>query len=166
MLDTKRLIIRSLWVLICFSALAACQTSPTFKRIDAHKGDFYFWPKTYSNGDGRILTLYQPQITEWTKFRKLRARAAVAYKTPFDVKPEIGTMELNAKTVVNVKSRQVKATEIKIQSLNFSGLNSQKVETIKESMQNIFPLSGMILSLDRMVANFKRKMTVKTAKVK
>jgi hypothetical protein len=166
MLGIKRLIIRLLLVFICLSSLAACQSSPSFKRIDAHAGDFYFWPKTYSDGDGRILTLYQPQITEWTKFRKLRARAAVAYKTPFDIKPQIGTMELNAKTVVNVKSRQVKATEIKIQSLNFSGLNSQKVETIKASMQNIFPSSGMILSLDRMVANFKRKMKVKIAKVK
>ena len=162
----KRLVIRSLFALICLTMLAACQSSPSFKRIDAHIGDIYFWPKTYSDGDGRILTLYQPQITEWAKFRKLRARAAIAYKTPFDVKPLIGTMVLNAKTAVNVKSRQVKATEIKIQSLNFSGLNSQKVETIKEAMSDIFPSSDMILSLDRMVANFKRKISVKTTKVK
>lgn len=166
MLAMKRLIIRSLFAVICLSALAACQSSPSFKRIDAHKEDFYFWPKTYSDGDGTILTLYQPQITEWAKFRKLRARAAIAYKTTFDVKPLIGTMVLNAKTAVNVKSRQVKATEIKIQSLKFSGLGSQKIDTIKESMREIFPSKGMILSLDRMVANFKRKMTVKTAKVK
>ena len=160
------LIIRSLLVLICLSALAGCQTSSTFKRIDAHKGNIYFWPKTYSDDDGRILTLYQTQITDWKKFKQLRARAAVAYKTPFDVKPIFGTMVLNAKTAVNVKSRQVKATEIKIQSLRFSGLNSKKVETIKESMHDIFPSDGMLLSLDRLVANFKRKLAAKFVKVK
>ncbi len=153
-------------LLIIAILLAACQTSPSFKRVEAHKGDIYFWPKTYSDGDGRILTLYQPQITDWKKFEQLRARAAIAYKTPFDVKPTFGTMVLNAKTAVNVKSRQVKATEIKIQSLSFSGLDNKKVETIKESMRDIFPSKGMILSLDRLVANFKRKMTVKPAEVK
>jgi len=166
MLGIKKLIIGLLSVLICFSALAACQTSPTFKRIDAHKGEIYFWPKTYSDGDGKILTMYQPQITEWTKFRQLYARAAIAYKTPLDVKPTFGTMVLHAKTAINVKSRQAKATEIKIQSLSFSGLSINKIETIKESMRDIFPAKGMILSLDRLIANFKRTMTIKEAIVK
>ena len=156
----------SILVLGFLSLLASCQSTPTFKRIDAHKGDFYFWPKTYSDGDGKILTLYQPQITEWSKFRKLRARAAIAYKTPLDVKQTFGTMELSANTLINVKSRQVKATDIKVQLLNFSGLNSQKTESVKQSIRSIFPEKGMILSLDRMIANFKRKMTIKDAQVK
>lgn len=166
MFGIKMLIIRSLLIIFCLSTLAACQSTPSFKRVDDHKGDIYFWPKTYSDGEGRVLTLYQPQITDWKKFEQLRARSAVAYKTPFDVKPMIGTMVLHSKTAVNVKSRQVKATEIKIQSLRFSGLDSKKVESIKESMRDIFPSSGMVLSLDRLVANFKRKMTIKAAKVK
>ncbi len=158
--------IGSLLILIVFSALAACQTSPSFKRVDDHKGDIYFWPKTYSDSDGRILTLYQPQITGWKKFKRLSARAAIAYETPYDIKPTFGTMVLNAKTAVNIKSRQVKATEIKIKSLKLSGVGNEKVDTIKVSISDIFPSEGMIFSLDRLVANFKRKLAVKYVNVK
>jgi hypothetical protein len=166
MLGIRGFIIRSLFVFICISALAACQTSPAFKRTDAHKGDFYFWPKTYSDDDGKTITLYQPQITDWKKFEKLRAIAVIAYKTPLDVKPTFGTMTLYARTKVNVESRQVKAAGFKIHSLKFPQLGNEKVKTIKKVMSDIFPSEGMILSLDRLVANFKRKLTVKAVPVK
>ena len=166
MFGNQKQIIRSLLVLICFFALATCQTSPSFKRIDAHKGDIYFWPKTYSDGDGTIVTLYQPQITDWKKFERLRAIAVITYKTPFDVKPIFGTMTLYARTAVNVESRQVKATGIKIHSLKFPQLNSKKVKEIKKVVRDVFPSEGMILSLDRLVANFKRKLTVRSTPVK
>ena len=146
--------------------LTACQSSPSFKRIDDHEGDIYFWPKTFSDGNGRVLTLYQPQITDWKKFSQLRAIAAIAYKTPLDVKPTFGTMSLYARTSVHVDTRQVNATKIKVHSLKFPRLNSEKVKEIKELMKEVFPADGMVLSLDRLVANFKRKLTVKSAPVK
>ncbi len=166
MLVFKRYILLSLTVFFSISTLTACQSSPSFKRIDAHKGDIYFWPKTYSDGDGTILTLYQPQITDWKKFEKLRAIAAVSYKTPLDVKPLLGTITLYARTSINVDSRQVNTTGIKIHSLKFSDLDSKRTVALKESMHDIFPKEGLVLSLDRMVANFQRKLTVKAAPVK
>ena len=142
MFGNQKQMIRWLSVLIYLFVLAACQTSPSFKRVDAHKGDIYFWPKTYSDGDGRSITLYQPQITDWKKFERLRAIAAVAYKTPFDVKPIFGTMTLYARTTVNIESRQVKAAGIKIHSLKFPQLNSKKVKEIKKVVGDVFPFRG------------------------
>ena len=39
------------------------------------------WPREYSNEKGKLV-LYQPQVTSWGDFTRLKARMALAFAPP------------------------------------------------------------------------------------
>jgi len=148
-------IINLFLILLISSLLLACSTN--FQRSDAHKGDIYYWPKTFKKSTGTILTIYQPQIIEWTEYKFIKVRMVLTYQENIDEKRLYGTVVLTANTVVDLPTKNVNLTNLKITSLSAADRTFAADKELKEEIQNMLPETGIIMSLDRVTANYRRK---------
>jgi hypothetical protein len=135
-----------------------------FKRIDDNKGDMYFWPKTFGNEEGESLTIYQPQIIDWSEYKNIKARMVLSYKPNSKDKPLYGTAVLTANTVVDVPSKQVKLTALNFDSFKVLNLSADENEALHTEVQKILPAEGLVMLLARATASLQRKeKSVKTS---
>jgi len=140
--------------------LIACETS--FKRIDENSGDIYYWPKKYENSDSVSLTLYQPQIIKWVDYKYLRSRIVITYQaTPADTLL-YGSVILTANTTVDLPSKNINLINLKVTTLKVPNLNSETKKTLLNDIQSMLPEDGLIMSLDRVTANYSRHAKTKT----
>ena len=147
--------------------LVGCAGSSNLTRVDDHKDDPYYWPRTYVDHKKSKITLHQPQITDWEDFKKIKARVVVEYHPPNIAKPLLGTFSMEADTDVNVELRQVHAGNFKISNLRFSDTKLVgETELLQESLVGLLIEKARILSLDRLSANFERNQSIIPVKLK
>ena len=67
------------------------------------------WPQVFETSDGFEVAIHQPQIHEWTDFRHVTARSAVAVKPKgaADDKVSYGALTVEADTTVDKEERVV-----------------------------------------------------------
>ncbi|MFV2060624.1 MAG: hypothetical protein ACC653_08050 [Gammaproteobacteria bacterium] len=134
--------------------LLACESS--FKRIDENKGDIYHWPKKYQNSDNVNLTIYQPQIIKWVDYKYLRSRVVITYQATPETSPVYGSVILTANTNVDLPTKNIKLVNLKVTTLKVPNLNSESKNKLLDDIQNMLPEDGIIMSLNRITANYSR----------
>jgi hypothetical protein len=136
--------------------ITACAS--TFKRVDEHKDDRYFWPKTFEKSmDDASLTIYQPQVIDWARFEIIKARMALSYKSTPKANPIYGSVVLTANTDVDMPTKSIKLTNVRIDALKVSRLSTVERQDLQEEIQKMMPKDGLVISLDRATANYQRQ---------
>lgn len=123
-----------------FSAFSA-ETSP------ADPG----WPRLIE-GNGKELTIYQPQVDYWTDYKILHFRCAIAVKTGKNAKERYGVAEIEAETVVDQENRVV-ALISKTRSLRFPNTTEPEEKALRQAVDELYPQGqSLTVSLDRVLA--------------
>jgi hypothetical protein len=113
------------------------------------------WPRFYEK-DGNTLTVYQPQVTSWEKYRELKGRAAFEL-VQSDAPKAIGVVTFTAKTAADTAAHTVAVKKISIDELRFASMNNEDAEKKAEkAFRKLFPSEGTTVSLDRIMANLER----------
>ena len=141
------------------SQTAPAQTKPTSaaKPSTAAKESAPIdWPREMQLADGKLM-VYAPQIDEWPDYKTLKARSAVAFLKTGEKNPQLGIIELQAKTEVDMESRLVKLSKLAITGGNFPGLPKEQSDAAIEKLKSMVkPDAFRSISLDRILTNLER----------
>ncbi|HSE41631.1 MAG TPA: hypothetical protein VLH08_12790 [Acidobacteriota bacterium] len=114
------------------------------------------WPKEIQHPKGKIM-IYQPQIDEWPDYRTVKARSAVAFLPTGKDNPQLGIIEMQARTEVDFESRLVKLTRLQITGANFPGATKEKnAEALAELQKMLNSDNVRSIDLDRMLVSLER----------
>ncbi|MEK7949220.1 hypothetical protein [Luteolibacter soli] len=123
------------------------------------------WPRDIVSGKVKI-TCYQPQIDEWTGYRVLHARFAVALTPPGEA-PQLGVAEVTGETTSDPETRTVVIRNIKIEDARFQTEKPEDATRLEALLKQSFPSTPVTASLDHMLAGVKlAKGAAHTADVK
>ena len=120
------------------------------------------WPREYPGDNGAKLVLYQPQIESWDDQSRVGARLALAYSSSESAPPVFGAFEIAADTEVDLDTRKVRIMRFEILKASFPSLTEGPPGSTKTSIElrteveSHFPADGVIVSLDRVLANLDR----------
>lgn len=110
------------------------------------------WPRSYSNGTA-TLVVYQPQIDDWSEFKKLTGRSAIALTTKPGAQPVYGAFRFQTETVLDADNRNVICRNIQISDVRFSSSgNGPAPEQLAELTQQLFPKTPVVVSMARVLA--------------
>jgi hypothetical protein len=140
---------RSLARLATGIALLAAPSSISAQSPTAHAAD-PGWPREVTK-QGTVLTYYQPQIDGWKEYKELSGRVAFSL-TPKGGRPLIGVASLQAKTQADMDARVVVIKSIEVVDTRFPSLDSASLEPMDKLFRQLFPTTGMTVSLDRITA--------------
>lgn len=141
------------------------QTAQTKPAAKAKQTKAPEWPREIQLAKGKLV-VYQPQIDEWTDYKLLKARSAVAYLPTSATNPYLGIIEMQCKTEVDFDSRLVKLTRLAITGGNFPSATKEQNATALEQLKALVkPDSFRSISLDRILVSLERA-GVKNVEVK
>ena len=124
------------------------------------------WPRV-REGDHFSLTIYQPQIHSWEKFRKLDVSMALVLSAEALEEPVVGALRLRGDTDVDSESRTVYIHGVEIVDVRFPALEGVTQERMREELHKLFPPEPVALSLDRITAAMDHsELSVREVKVK
>ena len=112
------------------------------------------WPKTFEK-DGTQITVYQPQLKSWEKYRNLTADTAVAI-TPKDGKQFLGVISWSAETQADVATRSVYVSDIHVISSRFPSLEPAQQAAVQEKISHVYPTITFNTSLNHMIASLEK----------
>ena len=114
------------------------------------------WPREIQHAKGKVV-VYQPQIDEWPDFKLVKARSAIAFLPKGATNPQLGIVEMQARTEVDFESRLVKLTRLQITGSNFPGATKEKnAVALAELKAMVSSETIRSLDLDRMLASLER----------
>lgn len=114
------------------------------------------WPREMQLAKGKLM-VYQPQIDEWPDYKLVKARSAVAFLPTGEKNPQLGIIEMQARTEVDMESRLVKLTRLEITGGNFPSLTKEKnEEAILKLKTLVKPEAFRSISLDRMLVSLEK----------
>ncbi len=123
------------------------------------------WPKEIQHPKGKLV-VYQPQIDDWSDYKTLKARSAVAFLSTGTDNPHLGIIEFQAKTEVDFESRLVKLTRLQVTGANFPSVSKEKnAEALTELQAMVNSNTVRSIDLDRMLTSLERG-GVKTVETK
>lgn len=123
------------------------------------------WPREFKLPKGKLM-IYQPQIDEWPDYTLVKARSAVAWLATGTENPQLGIIEMQAKTEVDFQSRLVKITRLAITGGNFPALTKEQSDAGIEKIKTLIkPDQLRSISLDRMLVSLDRS-GIKNVEVK
>jgi hypothetical protein len=114
------------------------------------------WPRVYSLASGATILLYQPQISSWEQQKHFVAFSAVSHRAKGAEKPDIGTLKLEADSLVSVTDRLVSLKNLKIVEANFQTLQKDQVREITAEIDKALPDDDRVIALDRVLANLDK----------
>ncbi|HEY6802695.1 MAG TPA: hypothetical protein VI306_03865 [Pyrinomonadaceae bacterium] len=110
------------------------------------------WPRGYSLPSEAQIVIYQPQIASWEDQKRAVAYTAVSYVAKGQHKPALGTIKLEADTLVSIEKRLVKFSTLKITETNFKTLTKEQTQEIVNQVEKNIPDEDRVISLDRVLA--------------
>jgi hypothetical protein len=140
--------------LIALGSPAARAATPATAKTQAPAPADPGWPRFYEK-DGNTLTVYQPQVTSWEKYRELKGAAAFELKQS-DAPKAIGVVNFTAKTVADTAAHTVTIKKISIDDVRFAALDEEAEKKAEKALKKLFPKEGTTVSLDRVLANLER----------
>jgi hypothetical protein len=114
------------------------------------------WPREYSNEAGAKLVMYQPQVTKWEKTSRLEARIAIAFSAPGAEAPSLGTFEIESATEVDLETRLVRMSSVRIIRHRFPSLDEATSQKLLAKLEELLPKDELIVALDRILASLER----------
>lgn len=122
----------------------------------APEDDYRDWPREYSDKQGGKLLLYQPQIITWDDHTRLEARAAISFYAAGTLTPSLGTFRFEARTETDLATREVLIHDFKILDGHFPSTSDEVSQRLLEQLPRTFPEHGLVISMDRILANLER----------
>ncbi len=113
------------------------------------------WPREIVEDAGKLV-LYQPQIETWEDASRLTARIAVAFAPSGEETPLLGAIEITAKTDIDLESRQVRISDVKLKDGRFPTLDDEKSKKLMAGIEGILPKHDLVGELDRFLTNVER----------
>ncbi len=124
----------------------------TFSLADDINLDETGWPKEVKFKKG-IVTIYQPQIEEF-KDDKIQARAAFS-ATPKGKQAIFGAMWFSSRVQTDTDERLVRFDNIVIEDFKFPEGDDGQVKKLRRALSERLTGLGMIMSLDRFIAELE-----------
>jgi hypothetical protein len=114
------------------------------------------WPKEMQLPKGKLV-IYQPQVDEWPDYKLIKARSAIAFLATGTDTPQLGIIEMQARTEVDFESRLVRLIRLQITGGNFPSLTKERSQEVLTKLQGMVN-SEIIRSidLDRILASLER----------
>ena len=110
------------------------------------------WPRGYSLASEAQVVVYEPQVANWDDQKRLVALAAVSYVTKGEQKPALGTIKIEADTLVSTEQRLVKFSTLKITEANFQSLPKEQTREIIAEIEKGIPDDDRLIALDRVLS--------------
>jgi hypothetical protein len=110
------------------------------------------WPRAYTTNSGAALVLYQPQVSSWANQKVMTAYAAASYTPKGAAKPALGTLQIEADTVVSVSERLVDFSKYRVIEANFPTLPKDQLRTVIADVTTSVPPRERVIALDRVLA--------------
>lgn len=110
------------------------------------------WPRSFETDGGATLILYQPQFTEWTDFKTLKALVAAEYIKDKDAKPVFGVIGVSGSTVADPQNGEVAVSDIQVTQLDFSSLDRSSLTDLTLQVGKIMPTGTVTVKEDRITA--------------
>ncbi|GAK49000.1 hypothetical protein U14_00217 [Candidatus Moduliflexus flocculans] len=109
------------------------------------------WPRLFEK-DGRQVTVYQPQIEEWSDYKAIHALCAIAFKPDAAKEESFGVVDLTAKTIVDHDARVVMVMPTK-REVRFPNLPDEEAAKLSALVNEVWPPKDAVsVSLDRVLA--------------
>jgi len=142
----KQLLARTFCVVLGVPILQAAVTTPL-----TDPG----WPRQFKQG-AATLTVYQPQLGEWSGYTNGSVRCAIALQTAPDKKEVYGVLEINADTIVNRDARTVTTVNPR-REVRFPNVPDKKQAEWVKLVNSLLPAKrSMVISLDRLLAYMEK----------
>src|SRR5215471_9636620 len=143
------------WTLLARDATASDASQPPAQQAAPAPQDAGAWPKTVK-AKGITFEVYQPQPSSWDGY-KLIAVAAVKAQEAGDKPPTFGSIEIEAKTIVNKDARTVTLEQVAVTKAKFPSLKEgegQYLHLLHEAVLDA-PASVRALALDRLESSME-----------
>lgn len=117
------------------------------------------WPKVFTTESGAAITLFQPQITEWTDLARLEALIATELQVSKDARPAYGIIGVSARTIADDATGDVTLTDLKSTRIEFSTLERKQLSDLSLEVGKLLPTDPIAVSEERLtasLANYKR----------
>ncbi len=109
------------------------------------------WPRVVEKG-GKRLTIYQPQVDSWREFAVIQFRSAISVKESGAKDERFGVLEVEARTIVNDRAREVTAQPVR-REIRFANLPDSEEARLRNVVNDLLPQrQTMVVSLDRVLA--------------
>src|SRR5215813_4611577 len=118
------------------------------------------WPRGFSLPSEAQVVMYQPQVASWEDRKHILALAAVSYVAKDEKKPVLGTVKLEADTLVATEQRLVKFSNLKITEANFQTLSKDQTREIVTELEKNIPDEDRIISLDRVLVQVDKSQII------
>ena len=106
------------------------------------------WPRGYSLASEAQVVVYEPQVANWDDQKRLVALAAVSYVTKGEQKPALGTIKIEADTLVSTEQRLVKFSTLKITEANFQSLPKEQTREIIAEIEKGIPDDDRLIACE------------------
>ncbi|MGZ5135002.1 MAG: hypothetical protein ACXWCG_07625, partial [Flavitalea sp.] len=122
------------------------------------------FPRQLTN-EGSVLTMYQPQVESWEKYKKLDFRYAFSLK-PNQGKEVLGVLYGNADTDANMETHRVLINNMSVSKINFPSLDDDSGKKMEVIVRSFFPPDrSLVMSIEQVVACTPKKDSAKTVNV-
>jgi len=151
-LSIKPALATVLVLFFCFASINAQQAAkkrlPPAKSLAGDQG----WPRFYNTPSGGIISVHQPQVISWADQKHVVAFSAVSYLQKDKQKPDLGTIKIEAETLVSAEKRLVNFSNLKISEANFPTLAKDTLSEVATEITNSIPKEDRIIALERVLS--------------
>ena len=114
------------------------------------------WPRQMTN-NGSVLVLYTPQVEDWPQYETIDFRMAFQL-TPYQGKPVVGVLYVNASTFVDTYNHMVKIYNLNITGVHFPGMDDATAVSMGQIVRPFLdPTQTVNVSMERIVACTPKK---------
>ena len=119
------------------------------------------WPRANKLASGGGILIHQPQIASWEGQKHMVAFTAITYRPAATTeKQTVGTIRMEADTVVSIPERLVRFSPVKVSDINFPTLPKETVREIANQIDSAIPDEERVIALDRVLANLDKSKIV------
>ncbi len=110
------------------------------------------WPRVKTAPDGTRVTIYQPQVDDWSFYIRLEYRLAVEIREPGSTKSVPAALQMTAETNTDMSTRVVVIYNQKIVKASFPSSDEATAERLTSLLTGIVPSGPLKLSVDEILA--------------
>jgi hypothetical protein len=118
------------------------------------------WPRDSTTPEGGELRMFQPQVASWDGQRRIVLYSALSYLPRNGLKADLGTIKVEADTLVSTTERLVNFTNFKITETHFAGMPNEELQRLIAHIQTLVPQNDLVLGLDRVLARLDKSTIV------
>jgi hypothetical protein len=118
------------------------------------------WPRDSTTPEGGAVRMFQPQVASWDGQRRIVLYAAVSYLPRGATKADLGTIKVEADTLVSTSERLVNFTNFKIAETHFANVPNEELQRLVAHLTTLVPQNELVLGLDRVLARLDKSTIV------